>query len=125
MEACHHWALDAQSVNDSANELAEVIDNLSANRDSFLAANDAAADFQSRAANISSDVGESRAALAVLQRAWLADNEADLQVLWDQFDALFTVGIDPEVASLAEREWVFYVRGQQLAFTENLRSLTA
>ena len=118
-------SLDAQSVNDSANELAEVIDNLTANRDSFLAANDAAADFQSRAANISSDVGESRAALAVLQLVWLADNEADLQVLWDQFAALFDVGIDPEVASLAEREGVFFVRGQQLAFTENLRSLTA
>ena len=118
-------SLDAQSVNDSANELAEVIDNLTANRDSFLAANDAAADFQSLAANISSDVGESRAALAVLQLVWLADNEADLQVLWDQFAALFDVGIDPEVASLAEREGVFFVRGQQLAFTENLRSLTA
>ena len=91
-------SLDAQSVNDSANELAEVIDNLTANRDSFLAANDAAADFQSLAANISSDVGESRAALAVLQLVWLADNEADLQVLWDQFAALFDVGIDPEVA---------------------------
>ena len=118
-------SLDAQSVNDSANELAEVIDNLTANRDSFWAANDAAADYQSRAANISSDVGESRAALAVLQLVWLADNEADLQVLCDQFAALFDVGIDPEVASLAEREGVFFVRGQQLAFTENLRSLTA
>ncbi len=118
-------SLNAQSVNDSANELAEVIDNLTANRDSLLDANEAAADFQSRAANISSDVGESRAALAVLQLVWLADNEADLQVLWDQFTALFDVGIDPEVASLAEREGVFFVRGQQLAFTENLRSLTA
>ena len=61
----------------------------------------------------------------MLQLDWLADNEADLQVLWDQFAALFDVGIDPEVASLAEREGVFFVRGQQLAFTENLRSLTA
>ena len=46
-------------------------------------------------------------------------------MLWDQFAALFDIGIDPEVASLAGGEGVFFVHGQQLAFTENLRSLTA
>ena len=118
-------ALDAQSVNDSANELAEVIDNLAANRDSLLVANNDAADLRLRASNISPDSSESRSALSVVQRLWLANNEAERQELWDQFAPLAVIGGDPEVVSLGEDRGAFYVRGQQLAFTENLRSLTA
>ena len=118
-------ARDAQSVNDSANELAEVIDNLAANRDSLLVANNDAADLRLRASNISPDSSESRSALSVVQRLWLANNEAERQELWDQFAILAVAGGDPEVASLGEDTGAFYVRGQQLAFTENLRSLTA
>ena len=117
-------ALDAQSVNDSANELAEVIDNLSANRDALLIENTVAADFQLRASNLSPDSNESRAALSVVQRLWLAKNEAERQELWDQFAILAVAGGDPEVASLGEDTGAFYVRGQQLVLTTRLQSLT-
>ena len=117
-------APDAESVNDSANELAQIIDNLDANRDALLAANEAAAVFQSRASRLSPDSGESRAALSVVQRLWLADNEAERQKLWNQFAPLATAGGDQEVAALGEGEGAFFVRGQQLVLTANLRELT-
>ena len=70
---------DAQSVNDSTQELAEVIDNLAVNRDALLVANNDAADLRLRASNISPDSSESRSALSVVQRLWLANNEAESQ----------------------------------------------
>ena len=118
-------AADAQAVNDSAYELAEVIDNIAANRDDLLSLNDTVADYQLRLSKISSDNGASLAALSVLQRVWQADNEADLQGLWDEFSSLYASGIDQDVASLGEGEGVFYVRGQQLALNANIRTLAA
>ncbi len=118
-------AADAQAVNNSAYELAEVIDNIAANRDDLLSLNDTAADYQLRLSKISSDNGASLAALSVLQRVWQADNEADLQGLWDEFSILYASGIDQNVASLGEGEGVFYVRGQQLALNANIRTLAA
>ena len=118
-------AADAQAVNNSAYELAEVIDNIAANRDDLLSLNDTAADYQLRLSKISSDNGASLAALSVLQRVWQADNEADLQGLWDEFSSLYASGIDQDVASLGEGEGVFYVRGQQLALNANIRTLAA
>ena len=115
---------DAQSVNDSAKELAEVIDNLAVNRDALLVANNDAADLRLRASNISPDSSESRSALSVVQRLWLANNEAERQELWDQFAILAVAGGDPEVASLGEDTGAFYVRGQQLVLTTRLQSLT-
>ena len=115
---------DAQSVNDSAQELAEVIDNLAVNRDALLVANNDAADLRLRASNISPDSSESRSALSVVQRLWLANNEAERQELWDQFAPLAVIGGDPEVASLGEDRGAFYVRGQQLVLTTRLQSLT-
>ena len=118
-------ATDARLVNDSAFELAKDIDNLAANRDALSDVNDNAADFQSRASSISPNNDETRAALSVLQQVWLADNEADLQELWGQLTSLSTIGIDPQVISLAEGEGVFFVRRQQLYFANELKNLTA
>ncbi len=116
---------DAERVNNAANELAQVIDNLAANRDALLAANINAAELQAAAASLSPASSESREALSVLQRVWLADNEADLQGLWDQFSALAAVGGDREVASLGEGEGAFFIRGQQLILSANLEELTS
>ena len=118
-------AADAQAVNNSAYELAEVIDNIAANRDDLLSLNNTVADYQLRLSKISSDNGASLAALSVLQRVWQADNEADLQGLWDEFSSLYASGIDQNLASLGEGEGVFYVRGQQLALNANIRTLAA
>ena len=116
-------AQNAQAVNDSAYDLVEVIDSLALLRSDLTAVSQTADVYQLRLATIVSDVGESQAAVSVLQRALRADDEAALQGLWDEFASLYATGIDPAVASLGEGEGVFYVRGQQLALRGNITDL--
>ena len=115
---------NAQSVNDAANGLVQVIDNLAANREALVSANLNAEELQTRASNLSPDSGESRDALSVLQRVWLAESDSELQSLWGEFSTLAAIGGDAEVASLGEGEGVFFIRGQQLLLIANLRELT-
>ena len=114
---------NAQAVSDSAYDLVEVIDNLALQRLDLSVVNQTADEFQSRLASTVSDVGESQAAVSVLQRALRAEDEIALQGLWDEFASLYATGIDPTVASLGEGEGAFYVRGQQLALLENIGDL--
>ena len=114
---------DAQAVNDAALDLAGVIDNLVVTRDALSSAHGVAADFRSRLATTSSEIGESEAALSVLREALQAQDEDTLQGLWDEFSSIHATGIDPAVSSLAEGEGVFYIRGQQLALEANIRDL--
>ena len=116
-------AQTAQAVNDSAYDLVEVIDSLALLRSDLTAVSQTADAYQLRLATIVSDVGESQAAVSVLQRALRSDDEAALQEMWDEFASLYATGIDPAVASLGEGEGVFYVRGQQLALTGNITDL--
>ena len=116
-------AQNAQAVNESAYDLVEVIDSLALLRSDLTAVSQTADAYQFRLATIVSDVGESQAAVSVLQRALRADDEAVLQGLWDEFASLYATGIDPAVASLGEGEGVFYVRGQQLALRGNITDL--
>ena len=111
------------SVNDAAFDLAEVIDELTLNRDELQIANEAAADYRSRLTATTSDIGESEAALSALRQALQAEDDGALQGLWEEFSNLNAAGIDPEVASLGEGEGVFYVRGWQLALEANIDSL--
>ena len=114
---------DAQAVNDAAHNLAGVIDNLVVTRDALLSSDGIAADFRSRLAATSSEIGESEAALSVLREALRAQDEDTLQGMWDEFSSIHATGIDPVVSSLAEGEGVFYIRGQQLALEANIRDL--
>ena len=114
---------DAQAVNDAAHNLAGVIDNLVVTRDALLSANGIAADFRSRLAATSSEIGESEAALSVLRQVLQAQDDDTLQGMWDEFSSIHATGIDPVVSSLAEGEGVFYIRGQQLALEANIRDL--
>ena len=93
-------AQNAQAVNDSAYDLVEVIDSLALLRSDLTAVSQTTDAYQLRLATIVSDVGESQAAVSVLQRALRADDEAALQGLWDEFASLYATGIDPAVASL-------------------------
>ena len=72
------------SVSDAAFDLAEVIDELTFNRDELRIANEAAADYRLRLATTTSDIGESDAALSVLQQALQADEVDSLDGLWDE-----------------------------------------
>ena len=114
---------DAQAVNDAALNLAGVIDNLVVTRDALSSANGVAVDFRSQLATMSSEVGESEAALSVLRQVLQSQDEDTLQGLWDEFSSIHATGIDPAVSSLAEGEGVFYIRGQQLALEANFRDL--
>ena len=112
-----------QDTNDAAYELADVIDSLTASRDGLRNANAAAADYRSRLAAATSDIGQSEAALSVLRQAFQATDETALEGLWDEFSSLYAEGIDQAVASLGEGEGVFYIRRQQLALESNISSL--
>ena len=111
------------SVSDAAFDLAEVIDELTLSRDELQIANEAAAGYRLRLATTTSDIGESDAALSVLQQALQAGEEDSLDGLWDEFSSLYAAGVDPAVASLGEGEGVFFVRGRQLALEANIRDL--
>ena len=108
-------ASDARVVQDAAYDLAAVIDDLAVNRDALLDADSTAADLRARLERLSSNGGSSDAALSVLARMLLADDEAVLQRLWDEFALLYAAGLDPAAGSLGDGQGVFAVRGQQLA----------
>ena len=114
---------DASAVNDAAHDLGEVIDNLALNRDGLMDANAAAADLRVRLGELSSGAGSSKAALLVLEQALLADDEAILDRLWNEFAILYEAGVDPAVASLAGEQGVFAVRGLQLVLRANIMDL--
>ena len=116
---------DAQAVSNAAYDLADVIDNLSRNREALNSTNRVAADYRSILATARSDVGESEAALSVLRQVLEAEGETELQRLWDEFTRLHAAGIDPTVASWGEGQGVFYVRSLQLALNANIRDLIA
>ena len=118
-------AEEAQSVSDAAYDLADVIDDLVVARESLLTTDVSAQEVRLRLATMSSDVGESEAALSLLRQALEARGEVELQEMFDAFSVIHAIGIDPEVSALGGGTGVFYIRGQQLVLEENIRELAA
>ena len=118
-------AEEAQSVSDAAYDLADVIDDLVVARESLLTADTSAQEVRLQLAAMSSDVGESEAALSLLRQALEARGEVELQEMFDAFSVVHATGIDPEVSALGGGTGVFYIRGQQLVLEENIRELAA
>ncbi len=116
-------ANDAQSVSDAAYNLAGVIDDLVVTREALLATDASAQEVRLQLAAMSSDVGESETALSVLRQALEAREEAELGSAFDEFSEIHATGIDPEVSALGGGTGVFYIRGQQLVLTQNIRDL--
>ena len=110
---------------DAAYDLAEVIDELEVQRSAVLEANAAAASLQTRLKGLLADSGLSDRALSVLLRALLADDEAALQGLWNEFAAVSAGGVDPVVGAMGGGQGVFAVRGQQLALQARIGELSA
>ena len=119
-----HLAGDAQAVQDAAYSLTGVIDNLAVNQEAMTRANADATELRGRLDSTTADDITSLTALSILNRALIADDEADLQRLWDEFATLYAAGIDPSVASLGDGQGVFAVRGQQLALLERAAELS-
>ena len=115
----------AQAVNDWAQDMAEIIDNLSANSAALDDVNASAAHNRLRPATVSSDIGESAAAVSVLQQMLQTENRLAIQSLLEEFSRLYASGIDPEVQALSEGQGVFYIRGRQLDVEENIEELAA
>ena len=113
------------AVVDAAYDAANAIDTLSVNREQLRSADEAAAGMRLRVSTITSDVGESQAALSVLRQALQAGNDDALQTLWGEFSRLYSAGIAQEVAALGEGEGVFYTRGRQLVLENNIETLSA
>ena len=116
---------EAQAVSDAAYDLAEVIDDLVIARDALLSTDTSAREVRLQLAAMSSDIGESEAALSVLRQALEAREQADLDETFDAFSDIHATGIDPEVSALGGGTGVFYIRGQQLVLEENIRELAA
>ncbi len=116
-------AEDSQAVLDAAYDLAGVVDNLVVNRGALADADAAASGLRARLDGVTAEDAASLAAMSVLNRAMFAGDEDALQRLWDEIRALHAAGIDPSVASLADGQGVFEVRGQQLALSERARDL--
>ncbi len=115
----------AQVAYDAAYDLAEVIDDLEVQRRAVLDANAAAASLQTRLKGLLADSGLADRALSVLLRALLADDEAALQGLWNEFAAISAGGVDPVVGAMGGGQGVFTVRGQQLALQARVGELSA
>ncbi len=116
-------AEEAQSVSDAAYDLADVIDDLVVARESLLTTDTSVQEVRLRLAAMSSDVGDSEAALSLLRQALEARGEVELQEMFDAFSVVHATGIDPEVSALGGGTGVFYIRGQQLVLEENIREL--
>ena len=119
-----HLAGDAQAVQDAAYSLTGVIDNLVVNQEVMTQTGSDVAELREQLDSTTADDIASLTALSVLNRALIADDEADLQRLWDEFAALYATGIDPSVASLGDGQSVFAARGQQLALLERAAELS-
>ena len=118
-------AEEAQAVSDAAYDLAEVIDDLVIARDALLSTDTSAREVRLQLAAMSSDIGESEAALSVLRQALEVREQADLDETFDAFSDIHATGIDPAVSALGGGTGVFYIRGQQLVLEENIRELAA
>ena len=105
----------AVAVFAGANDVADVINDLSVNRIATLQANEEAARLQEQldALEISDDV--SLAAAQVLARMLLVEDEATLNELRAEFETVATSGASPAVRALWEGDGIFTVRAEQLA----------
>ena len=105
----------AAAVFDRANDVADVINALSVNRAAALESNEEAALLQGRldALEVSDDT--SRAAAQILARMMRVEDEATLNALRAEFEAVAGSGVSPDVRALWEGTGVFTVRAEQLA----------
>ena len=115
---------DAQAVQDAAYSLTGVIDNLVVNQEVMTQTGADVAELLEQLDSATADDVTSLTALSVLNRALIADDEADLQRLWDEFSGLYASGIDPSIAGLGDGQGVFAARGQQLALSDRSAELS-
>lgn len=121
-------AEEAQAVQQAAYDLAAAIDALALAAQAEEAAAAAAAGYWARLESVSAESAESAQALSILRQTLLADNEPDLQRLWDDFAALRALGMPAEIALLADGqgsdEGVFQTQFRLIALRGQVMELT-
>ena len=110
-------APDAAAVRDAAYDLADVVDELVVYRDGASSADAEVVDVLTSLDRVAADPASAEVA-AMLSRMLRADDEAALDLLWDEFARLPSAGQDP---TLGNR--VYVARGQQLALRARANEL--
>ena len=110
-------APDAAAVRDAAYDLADVVDELAVYREGASSADAEAAAVLASLEGLASDP-ESGEVAAVLGRMLRADDEAALNLLWDEFARLPAAGLDPTLGNLA-----YVARGRQIALASRANEL--
>ena len=118
-------ASDAGAVNVAAQDLADVIDGLSFNRNQLLNANQEASDYRSRLSGVATDLGDSEAISSVLRRMLQANDEAAVLALWTEFSDAYTSSTNQSEATLQTAQGVFNVRTTQLDLEARIRDSAA
>ena len=118
-------AEDAIAVQDSAYGVADSIDALSLNRAALLQTNEDVAVLREQMAAIPADSETSTEGLRLLGRVLRAENQAELDGMWDEFTALSQRGLEAPIAEVGGGQGVFAVRGQQLALLDQRRDLAS
>ncbi len=113
----------SEAVYDGAYDLADVMSGLSVNRTASLQADDDAAQVRARLDAAAVSDQPSASAAEVLRQALQSDDEAELDRLWSELEALVGSGVAPAVLELAEDDGVFFVRRQQLALSDQADEL--
>ena len=108
----------SEAVYDGAYDLADVMSSLSLNRDATRQADADAAQVRARLDAVAVSDQPSASAAEVLRQALQSEDEAELERLWSELEALAGSGADPAVLDFAEGDGVFFVRRQQLALRE-------
>lgn len=93
---------EAQAVQQAAYDLAAAIDALALAEQAEADAAAVAAGYWTRIEDVSVESAVSAQALSILRQTLLADNEPDLQQLWDDFAALRATGMPSEIVLLAD-----------------------
>ena len=113
----------SDAVYDGAYDLADIMSGLSVNRTASLQADDDAAQVRARLDAVAVSDQPSASAAEVLRQALQSDDEAELDRLWSELEALVGSGVAPAVLELAEDDGVFFVRRQQLALRDQADEL--
>ncbi|MCY4416159.1 MAG: HAMP domain-containing sensor histidine kinase [Chloroflexi bacterium] len=113
----------SEAVYDGAYDLADIMSGLSVNRTASMQADDDAAQVRARLDAVVASDQPSASAAEVLRQALQSDDEAELERLWSDLEALVGSGASPSVLELAEDDGVFFVRRQQLALRDQADEL--
>ena len=106
--------------------VAGAIDALAENRAAMLAADEAEASLRERMAAIPADSETSVAGLRLLGRMLRAENQAELDGMWEELAALTQRGLEAPIVELGGgSQGVFSVRSQQLALNDHKQALAA